>query len=130
MRFFLTGGYRAHDLERARVDNRDRLIKLRGHVEHAACSIVNRAMGAYAMAKINLARDLAAGDVDHHHLLPIRPWLPYAGTSINRHVSGSAVRRGGHLVARNASLGYGSQLLGRDRVDDAEVAITLVRGHQ
>jgi hypothetical protein len=33
-------------------------------------------------------------------------------------------------VAGDASLGHGGQLLGRGRVDDAEVAVTLVGGHQ
>ncbi len=117
-------------LQGLRIDDGHGLVEFRGHVEHAAGPIVNRAMRPYSMAKINLAGDLAAGDIDHHHLPAIGSRLAHPRASVDGHIGGLAIRRGSHFVASDAAFGHSSQLLGSGRVDDAQVAVALVGGHQ
>ncbi len=130
VRFLRPGGHRAHDLERLGVDNRHRLVQLRGHVEHAARPIVDRAVGPHSVPKVHLARDLPAGNVNHHHFVAVGSRLAYSGAAVNRYICGAAIWGGSHLVPGDTSLGNGCQLLRRRGVDDAKVTITLVRGNQ
>ena len=101
-----------------------------GHVEQVVRPVVNRAMGPYTMAKVHLAGDCAAGNVDHHHFTAVGAWLTNARAPIDRHVRGEPIRKGGYLVAGDASLRHGGQLFGSHRVNDAKVAVTLVGGHK
>ena len=82
------------------------------------------------MAEIDLAGDRPAGDVDYHHLLSVGTGLTHAGAAIDRHIDSPAVRRGSYLVAGNPALGHSRHLLGRNRVNDADVPVALVRGYQ
>ena len=130
MRFLLPGGHGAHNLERFGIDDGHRLVELGGDIELAAGPIVNRAMGPHAVAKIHLAGDGTAGNIDHHHFVAVGSRLTHTRAAVNGHVGGPAIRGGGYLVARDAPFGHGGELLGSHRVDDAKVAVTLVGGHQ
>ena len=130
VRFLLPGGDGAHNLEGLRVDDGHRLIEFRGHIDQIVDPIVDRAMGAHAVAKIDLAGDLLAGNIDHHHLPAVGSRLAYTRVSVDRHIGGSAIGRGGDFVAGDAPFRHCGELLVSGRVDDAEVAVSLVGGHQ
>ena len=82
------------------------------------------------MTKVNLAGNRTGRDVDHDHLPAIGSRLSDARVSIDGHVGGPAIGRGCDLVPRDAPFRHRGQLLCRRRIDDAEIAVTLVGGHQ
>ena len=92
-----------------------------------------------AVAKVDLAGDRTAGDVNDHHLVAIGTRFAHTRAPIDGHIGRPSIRGGGHLVTRNASFRDRGQLLGRHRIgpdvvpedaDRAAVGAQQAHGHR
>ena len=129
VRFRLPGGNRTHNLERLGIDDRDGLFQFRSDVEHSGFRMEHGEVRPHAFSEIDIPRDLAGSDIDHHHAGAVGSRLSDAGVSINRNVGRLPVGRCRHLMSGNATFGHGGHLLAQFDIDDAQTMVALI-GHQ
>ena len=122
----LPGRNRAHDLQRLRIDDRDRVVQLRGHVEHPVLRPEDRAVRPHAVVEIDLAHNLVRGHVDHHDLCAVGSRLAHAAISVDGHKRQLPIRRTRNLVPGNAALGHIGNHFSGHGIDNRQAAIALL----
>ncbi len=111
-----------------RVDDGDGLVEFGGDVEEAGGGIEGGLMRTDSVAEVEVADDLARGQVDDEHLMAVDAAAADAAAAVDGHEGGAAVGGGGDLVAVDAGgvLGHRRGFVAGGGVDDAEVGVALV----
>src|SRR6202035_414490 len=114
------------------IDNRDGVLKLGCNVKQIANSIVHRTMRSNWSTEIDVSSDFASGNIDDQHFVAIDPGLTQSNVAVDRQVRGTAVRRYRYLmtVTHGVAFRYGRCLLGRNRIDDTDVSVSLIYSQQ
>src|SRR5215470_12140140 len=102
MRLRPRGRNLADDSQRARIDERDRLIDLSSHIEQAVLWPNQHAVRTYAVAEIDGVDNFARRQINHRELTAIAPRLPHARIAVDGHIREAAIARSNHLVSGHA----------------------------
>ena len=126
----LTGRNRPHNLQRLRVDNRDRAVKLRGHVEQPVLRSKQRHMRPYPEAEVHMPHHLLRGNIDDHQVAAIRSLQSHARVPIDGHICQLSIRRRHHLMPRRPALWNRRNHRSRPRIDNRQAILALLRHQQ